>query len=131
MSTRKSWLKWIYIVHNTYINSEKIPKIYPHVYKYIYKYICVYVSLSVSEFVYINIWRLISLVQYQIYVNIPSNVFLYLLWCLGAHIYVYMYMCMYGYILGIFSEFIYVLYIVYVHLNQNFCVRKLKKSLKN
>ena len=44
-----------------------------------------------------------------------------------------MYMCVCTcmvYILSIFSEFIYVLYIVYVHLNQNFRVRKEKKFLK-
>ena len=50
--------------------------------------------------------------------------------CFRVWVYMCVCTCM-GYILGIFSKFKYVLYIVYVHLNQNFRVRKEKKILKN
>ena len=56
----------------------------------------------------------------------------YIYFRVWVHLYMYMCVCTcMGYILGIFSEFIYVLYIVYIYLNQNFRVRKEKKILKN
>ena len=55
----------------------------------------------------------------------------YIYFRVWVHLYMYMCVCTcMGYILGVFSEYIYVLYIVYVDLNQIFRVIKEKNLEK-